>query len=238
MSISMRSPRRALLAALVTAAALLATLVMPAAEADAAKLTACVKKKTGAMKLVTGKKAKKKCPKGWRKVTWNTRGPRGPQGPAGPQLMLKDATGAIVGKFLGVYPSGGTIYIVERDGGQYVYFGSGTLYPTGSPSYTTADCSDTARLTSSSGVAYTEMVLKLIGGPFRFVFRTSTGGLFGPAMAWKSSGTYESVVTAPLYRMNGSTGVCELDDPAFTGELIALDPVPAPPDFVGPLVIG
>jgi hypothetical protein len=220
-----------LLVAGIVLAALSVAFFMPVPNAGAATLTACVKKGSGAMRLVTGKKAKRKCPRGWRKVTWNVRGP------AGPQLRVRASNGALVGKFRGVFPSGGAIYVVERAGGLYIYFGSGSLYPTGSPSFINPDCSGSAYLTSSSGLASTLMLLKMVGGTFRYVFRTSSGGTLGPSKAWKSAGTFQSVVAVPTYRLNGTTGLCELDSPGFNGDLIAMQPVAAPPDFIGPLAI-
>src|SRR5690349_18840933 len=94
-----------LLAVLVVAGAVL----LPASGASAATLTACVKKKTGEMRLRQGKAAKKKCPKGFKKVHWSVRGPAGKQGAPGangtngvngqpgPVINVKDATGAVVG---------------------------------------------------------------------------------------------------------------------------------------------
>src|SRR6478735_3290281 len=101
-----------LLAVLAVACAVLVS----ASAADAATLTACVNKKTGEMRLRTGKAAKKKCPKGWRKVRWNTKGAAGKQGTPGvngtngtngapgPNISVKDATGAVVGQLMGVIP--------------------------------------------------------------------------------------------------------------------------------------
>jgi hypothetical protein len=221
----------AMLAAGITIAAILAVLFMPASSADAATLTACVKKNTGEMRLVSGKKAKRKCPAGWRKVTWNVRGP------AGPQLRVRAANGDLVGKLLGVFPGGGAIYVVERGGGQYMYFGSGDLFPSASPSFTAPDCSGTAYLTNSSGGPSTAFLIKLVAGSFRSVFRTMSGGLFGPPKAWKSAGTFQSVLATSTYRFNSTTGDCELETAGFNGDLIALKATVAPPDFVGPLRI-
>src|SRR6478752_3891116 len=93
------------------------TNTLSASAANAATLTACVKKK---------------CPKGWKKVRWNVQGAAGKQGAAGangtngahgtngapgPIINLKDASGAIVGQLLDVVPEGLPIYTVWRDGG-------------------------------------------------------------------------------------------------------------------------
>lgn len=77
---------------------MLAMLFAPVQGADAAKLTACMKK-NGEMRLVAGKKAKERRPKGWRNVTWNKRGKKGP---SGPRIQVRDADGKSVGTLLGV----------------------------------------------------------------------------------------------------------------------------------------
>jgi hypothetical protein len=46
---------------------------------DDGEIQACYKKKSGALKLMTGKK----CGKGQKKITWAQEGPPGPQGPGG-----------------------------------------------------------------------------------------------------------------------------------------------------------
>jgi len=68
-----------------TAVALPAMAVATAGTASAARandttIRACQAKKTGALRVISGKKAK--CRKGERRVTWNTTGPAGPTGPA------------------------------------------------------------------------------------------------------------------------------------------------------------
>ena len=174
--------------------------LLPASAANAATLTACVKKKTGEMRLRQGKAAKKKCPKGWRKVRWNTVGPagrngtngtNGTAGPPGPVINLHDAGGAVVGQFLATFSEGGLRFLVLRDAGVWEYLGSGELNP-------------------------------------------YTGGA---ARAWKSSGTTQPVTTTQLYRRDNA-GTCGTDGGPFTGDLVAMDEVAAPPDFVGPLTIG
>jgi hypothetical protein len=196
-------------------------------KAGAATLTACVKNKTGEMRLVPGKKAKKKCPKGWRKVSWNGEGPG----------VLRDKNGKLVGKLLGVYPAGGLVYIVYRNGAQYLYLNSGEVFSfgSGSPSFTTPDCSGPAYLSNSGTPAETANLLKVIGGPFRFIFRTTTGGFpTGPARAWKSAGTFIPAVAVQTYELDSTSGLCVIDS-VVNGNLIRLTEVPAPPDFKGPL---
>lgn len=238
---------RRVAAALVLGAGL-ALAPAAAPPADAATITACVKKKTGALRLRSGAKAKRKCPKGWSKLRWNTTGPAGKQGapgapgapglqgPAGPQLQVKDKNGAVVGTYLSVLPFELGLLSVERDGGWYTYFPSGQLFAPASPNWTTNDCSGTAYL-PSSGPAYFKQVLPaLAGGPFRVVFRATDP--LGPASAWKVNGGIQAVSATQLYRRNSTTGNCETGGPPFTGDLFFLDATPAPPDFAGPLTIG
>lgn len=246
----LRSTSRMLLPALALVAAV--ALSAPAA-APAATITACVHKKTGDLKIRSGKAAKKKCPKGWKRLRWTDsgktgksgkQGAQGPagvqgvQGPVGPQLSVKDSGGAVVGQFMGLFPQPFPIYIVLRDGGFWYYLGSGQLYPFGSPNWKTADCSGTAYMRSPGGGLSTSVVLALVGGHFRQVFRTAGSGTFGPASAWKSNGTSETLgAPTQLYERDGA-GVCTADGAPATGDLLALDPVPAPPDYAGPLVVG
>lgn len=234
-------------------AGLVGVAVVPAASAGAATITACVKSKTGDVRLRSGAAAKKKCAKGWKRVTWNTSGPAGTrglpgaagapgatgtQGPAGPAITVRDATGATVGQFLGLVANGIPFYSVLRDGGFFYYLGSGQAYPLGSPDWKTSDCTGT---TYSKGISsFNAASLSLLfTGPFRMTFRTlSATGVFGPTSAWKGRGTTEAVAATQLYRRNGTTGVCETDGSPYTGDLGPLDPISAPPDFTGPLTFG
>jgi hypothetical protein len=222
--------------------------VVPACTAEAATINGCVKKKTGELRIRSS--AKKKCPKGWKKIKWNTAGAVGKQGPPGtngtngvnglpgPVINVNDASGAIVGQLLGVVPEGGAIYFVLRDGGLFFYLGSGQLFSLSqSPDWKTSDCSGTAYVRGSSSVT-ADTLAKLVGGLYRVVFRTNSAGTFGPPTAWKGHGTTESVVSTQLYERNSTTGVCQTDGAPFTGDLALLDEVPAPPDFTGPLTIG
>jgi hypothetical protein len=43
-------------------------------------VTACVNERSGTTKVLLGAKAKKKCAKGWTKMTWNVAGPAGRNG--------------------------------------------------------------------------------------------------------------------------------------------------------------
>lgn len=223
--------------------------MIPASHAGAATITACVNKKTGDLKIRHGKAAKRKCPKGWSKLRWNATGPQGlpgvagapgtngQQGPAGPAFNVKDATGAVVGQFMGTIPEGVPLYTVLRDGGLYIYLGSGQLLPITNIDYKTNDCSGTAYMQGSNQFAPSIFAL-LVSGPFRAVFRTSSGGTFGPASVFTGHGTTENVSSVQLYEHNSSTGICQTDGAPVTGYLAPLDPIAAPPDFTGPLTIG
>jgi len=226
--------------------------VVPPSAAGAATITACVKSKTGDVRIRSGAAAKKKCDKGWKRVRWSSTGPAGKQGvpgisgtagapgaqgPAGPASVVKDATGATVGQFMGLIPEGVPFYAVVRDGGFYYYLGSGQVYPLGSPDWKTIDCSGTAYFKGFSNFSAASLAL-LVSGPFRTIYRTtSAAGVFGPVSAWKGHGTTEAVVATQMYRRNTTTGVCETDGSPFTGDIAPLDPVAAPPDFVGPLTV-
>ncbi len=259
--------RRPVIALLV--AGVIGAAVIPASTAGAATITACVKSKTGEMRLAKKKKTKKKkkvreCPRGWRRVRWNSRGSTGKRGKQGkpgtrgvagapgapgapgtqglqgitaPPLNVKDAGGAVVGQFMGLLPQGVPFYAVLRDGGFFYYLGSGQVYPIGSPNWKTSDCSGTAYMGGSSGLGSASFAL-LVSGPFRMAFRTVSAGAFGPTSAWKGRGTTEAVVNVQLYDRDSSTGACQLDGGLYTGDLAPLDPVAAPPDFTGPLTVG
>lgn len=231
----------ALLALLIL---MIATLTLPVERADAAKMTACVNKKTGAMKMVFGNQAKKKCPKGYKKVTWNS------QGPAGPNLSVYDSNDQRVGRFLGIQTLGFEVplFQVAREGGIYSYLGSGTLLPSNAlggqypVSYKTNDCTGDPYV-PQAGVPpqfYLDFLTKSLAGMNRIVFRTIEAAGFGVPKAWVGNETYEMTPAAgiPLYEIDPS-GACVSEDPAFAGILLGLDEVsiPTPYDFDGPLEV-
>ncbi len=227
----------AVIGALVLGLALAGSMAA-APDAQAAKLTACVKKKTGAMRLVSGKKAKKKCPRGWRKVTWQK-----DKGQSGLQVVSAD--GKVVGKLVGTAGDGVTLNALNvlRNGGIYTYLGGGQLSPITSmaalPSFKTADCSGQAYLGLSGSLppAALDFYKGILGGTFRMVFRTFSPLGLGPASAWKFQGVVEDVtVGIQLYQLQ-TDGTCAPGDPSFTGTLFQFDSEPAPPDFKGPLRI-
>ena len=224
--------------ALVLALAV-AVVAIPAEKAGAATLTACVNKKTGEMKMRFGNKAKKKCPKGFKKVTWN-------DSSTSPLSTVYGADGTRAGKFLGAgLLSGFPIYAVLRNGGQYFYSaGTGEMLDIlGSPSFTDATCSGTAYAATTGSLSTTETnrYIKLLGGTFRSVFRTQSAlGDFGAPLVWTGNGTSSTVAAVTLYELNDETGACEASPGgAFTGVLFGMRsvPTPTPYDFQGPLEI-
>ncbi len=239
---------RASIAALAAGAALA---LLPAASAPAASgvVTACVKSRTGAFTILLGAKARKACPKGSKKVRWNAPGRTGARGLAGApgaggapgvvgrRQVVRDATGTVLGTLLGVFIEGPAIFVVQRDdGGIYFYYGSGTLFPLFNPQFTTADCAGTAYIRPSSSPPFNKAgILANVGGPSRFVYRPTDAG-FGPARAWKPTSTAPAVVATQLYELNGA-GACVADGAPYSGDLVALEAVPTPPDGVGPLTI-
>ncbi len=211
--------------------------------AQAKTVVACVKKKDGKVKiLTTKKKQKKKCKKGWKKVSWNQTGKTGPQGPVGatgpqgPAQEVKDGTGKTLGKFLGTYPAAVPIFSVLIDGGAYLYYPDGKVLPLGgtSPSFKTNVCSGTP-YTQSTSAQTTAFLVGAAGGPTRVVYRPTTP-TFGPTSAWAFTATTENAVNLQLYSLN-SSGVCTAAGALFTGTLITLQQVTAPPDVPGPLTV-
>ncbi|HNE89093.1 MAG TPA: hypothetical protein PKL68_02640 [Actinomycetota bacterium] len=209
-----------------------------AVPAQAKTVKACVKKKSGEVRILTGKKT---CKKGWKKVSWNQKGKTGPQGnpgAQGPNLVVKDGTGKVLGKFLGVLPQGITIISVEIDGGSYLYLPSGALYPgfsSSSPSFKNNTCTGPAYVSSSSASS-TQFLTGSAGGPTRFVYRPTTP-VFGAPFAWQLTTTTEAVVNQPLWQLD-SAGACVVDEASFTGTLVTMASVTAPQDVPGPLTIG
>lgn len=219
-----------------------AAMAVPVEKAGAATLTACVNKKTGEMKMRFGKKAKKKCPKGYRKVTWN-------DSATSKLASVYAADGTRIGTFLGAgsifapWP----LYQVKRtDGGQYLYSaGDGTMQSLGSPQFTDISCTGTGYLGLDSATpipaAVVARYVKNLQGSTRIVFRTENAlGDLGVPRVWTGSGQSQAVgAPIPTYDLNFQTGACEVDDPTFTGSLLGLAAVttPTPYDFVGPLEV-
>lgn len=244
MSLPIKSfPVVALAAVLALAFSLmLSAVVVPVATADAAKLTACVNKKNGNVKMRFGKKAKRKCPKGWRKISWN-------DSRTSTVPSVYGADGSRVGKFIGSgflfapWP----LYNVQRSGGQYLYdAGTGEMMALfGSPAYQDAGCAGDAVLQISAAnplpVAVINRYQRKFQGTFRWVFRTENAlGDLGAPLVWTGDGTSQHVAGINLFVQNDETGACEPDSGgAFTGMLFGMSSVqaPFPYDFPGPLSI-
>jgi hypothetical protein len=197
-----------------------------------------VKKKTGEVRIVT---KKKKCKKGWKKVAWNQMGktgPQGNQGAQGPNLMVKDGTGKVMGRFVGILPEGLNFISVEIDGGSYLYQPNGILYPGfsgSSPRFKTDTCQGPGFIESGSALD-TQLLTGAAGGPTRLVYRP-TSPVLGAPSAWALTTTTENAVNQGLWRLN-NTGACVVDVANYNGTLIALESVTAPQDVPGPLTIG
>ena len=203
------------------------------APSQAKTVKVCVKKKSGEMRLLK----KKKCKKGWKKVTWNQKGatdPQGDQGAQGPNLTVKDGTGAVLGKFVGLYPAGFTLMFVEIAGGIYLYTPNGQVFPalSGSPSFKTNTCNGTAYLRSSSPQT-TQLYTGSAGGPSRILYRATTPAP-GPISAWEIT-TSTEVVNQTMYILSNA-GVCTADG-NHNGTIVALQSVTPPADVPGPLTI-
>ena len=234
------------LLSLLTASALTAagfTALMPATSGSAAKtVTACVKKSTGQVKVLS--KSGKKCKKGWKKVKWNqvgapgapgATGPKGDTGARGPQYIVKDADGATVGDLIGLYPAGISIYSIMTAAGLYTYLPNGQVYPQGSPQFTNAGCTSTAYLQASTAIEQS-LLTGMANGSARIAYR-QTSPTFGPIRAWSYTATVTSFVNQQMYSLDSGTGLCTADGLPYTGDAVALDSATAPTDRPSPLTI-
>lgn len=235
------------LAALVCGTALVAggmVVATPASPAGAATVKACVNKKSGDIRFLTGTK-KRKCKKGWKKITWNQQGAQGPQGPqgntgaTGPKMVAKDGSGNVIGPLASVYPIGGAYFSILVNGGVYLYEPSGRVVPVITPVYKQADCSGTPYVDTTSAETR-DIYVAGVGSSARFTYRATTP-TWGATSAYAMSGSSESnVAPAPaiaLYERD-SSGTCVLESAAFNGYLITLTPQASPPaDVTGPITI-
>jgi len=206
--------------------------------ATAAKpYTACVKKSTGEMRLLLGKS--KKCKKGWKKRTWTKAAPTGAKGPDGIPGhansfgYVVDASGTVVGRSMGtaIYPI--PVLSVLIDGGLYSYYSNGWLIPGGAQAYfDNASCTGTPFAIADDTL---ERDLITQDSTFRAVNRGSGPTSLLPARAYKVNGAAASVLNQTRYYFNDSD-VCTADS-AFTGYLIPLVAITAPPDYPGPLKV-
>ncbi len=224
------------LAATLAAFAMVGTSAVAVAQPASAakKYTACVKKKTGEVRIVTGKK---KCKKGWKKRSWTKAGPTGSKGADGPSGsantfgLVVDADGAVVGRAFGTFPAPITIFPVLRDGGLYIYYPNGWLVPlSATPYYDNAACTGVPFLTVTTSL---ERDAILQDSTTRVVYRPLSEVSVGPASAYKPDGTSTSVLNQARWELDDD-GVCQAEV-TFTGYRLPLVSVAAPPDFKGPL---
>lgn len=228
-------------------------------------VTACVNKKSGATKVLLGSKAKRKCAKGWTKMTWNVSGKNGANGKNGTNgtngtnganaaaLAVRDAAGNRLGLFAGMLTLGAPLPIVQvlsDDGGLYLYLESGQVAPLGmlgsSGSMLFADSACAGPAYMATDAAQWDAFLSIfVGGSLRITYRATPGPSLlnmGPTRAWKLS-NITSVVPAvepDLYQLD-NVGTCAPAAPSAVvpGELlVALEAVEAPRDGVGRLTIG
>lgn len=166
-------------------------------------VTACVNNKSGATKVLLGAKAKKKCAKGWTKMTWNVAGQAGKNGANGTNgangangvngvngvngangsVSVRDSTGKRIGGFGGYFSLGLSIslmQVIADDGGVYTYLDStGQLLPFtalgggGSPLFKDAACAGAAYLPAAGASVFGST--GLTGGSARLAYRPVTG---------------------------------------------------------------
>ena len=201
------------LAATLAAFAMVGTSAVAVAQPASAakKYTACVKKKTGEVRIVTGKK---KCKKGWKKRSWTKAGPTGSKGADGPSGsantfgLVVDADGAVVGQAFGTFPAPITIFPVLRDGGLYIYYPNGWLVPlSATPYYDNAACTGVPFLTVTTSL---ERDAILQDSTTRVVYRPISEGSVGPASAYKPDGTSTSVPNQARWEL-ADDGVCQAE---------------------------
>lgn len=210
------------------------------AAAKTTAITACVKTKTGAVKILSAAQAKKKCAKGSKKVTWNMTGPAGANGkngtagvtgPAGANgtnganggaLQVSDANGRL-GALAGTYNTNvfSAYNVLAPEGGVYTYLGSGQVMPTGLMSggpgaaallmFSDPFCQG-ATYAPVGDTATANLYIAMFGGPVRLVYRAMdpATSTFGPIRAWKFTTTQSTVPASPSYSMLNATGGCSL----------------------------
>lgn len=248
---------------LAAAAAAVALLVAgPVHAASPATVTACVNTKTGAIKVLTTAKAKKrKCAKGYKKMTWvttgvagkngkngangatgkdGTSGTNGTNGTNGTQTAVLSANGTVVGLSLGMMSAGPiSLYYVLADGGIWSYGGDGKLFPSvGNASpvlFTDPTCS------GQPVMAISALTASFVASQYRLVLRplNPSGFSYGTARAWKlgaAAGTVPAV--PPTYYSQDFAGTCAVNTDTQPGDdLFGLTPVAVPADVPGPLTV-
>lgn len=223
----------------------------------ATTITICVKTKTGTVKVLSAKQAKKKCAKGYKKLTWNAQGPAGKNGTNGTgtngtngtnglnggSLKVHDSAGNLIGAFAGQGQAPNALFttytVLGADGGLYNYLPSGQLMPNFVPlMFRDSACTGPAYISADASIS--PVLLTMAGSALRVVVRSinEQSLTFGPARAWKIT-TDWSVVPGnpPTYYQLTELG-CAAAQPRPGDALFALRDVPAPPDGVGLLTIG
>ena len=218
-------------------------------------ITACVKTKTGAVKILTTAKARKKaCPKGAKKMTWNVPGHAGSDGKNGANGSSKNGTNGANASSLKVYDADGNVlgqfaelvggnaqfnaFGVLIDGGFYVYAGGLLAYSPyympdiGGVVYTDAACAGQPVLTVPGRYAAT-----LNRSTYRFVDQD-----FLTKKVWRTGTTTSTVpAAAPTYYAPDANqnSACAVATGVQAGDaLVNLVPTTtAPPVEVGPLTI-
>ncbi|MFN8183134.1 MAG: hypothetical protein U0R23_01790 [Candidatus Nanopelagicales bacterium] len=220
-------------------------LTTPSAQA-ADTIRACVKKSSGAVKILTPKP--KKCKKGWVKTAWNTRGPSGSngvnggQGPAGPNWVVKSADGVTLGVFAGFsfepFQSGANpvqaptlaalVYVIGPNGGIFRYYMDGTPYVDGIW-FRDSGCTDAVLFNTDT--ANLKIYLRAAGSEARAVHWVTGAPV---ATAWRvpaSSRTAFPVNLNTLYMKSTVTGTCSasgINAPGYGVQLASAPVLGAP----------
>lgn len=216
-------------------------LAAPSAQADT--IRACVKKSSGAVKILTPKR--KKCKKGWVKTAWNTRGPSGSngvnggQGPAGPNWVVKSADGVTLGVFAGFsfepFQGGANpvqaptlaalVYVIGPNGGIFRYYMDGTPYVDG---IWFRDSSCTDAVLFNTDTSNLKIYLRAAGSEARAVHWVTGAPI---ATAWRvpaSSTAAFPVNLSTLYSKSTVTGTCSTSGVNAPGYGVQLASAPAP----------
>jgi len=189
--------------------------------ADAATITACVKKSSGQVKVL--KSAKKKCKKGWKKKQWFT--------PSGvPHLVGHNGTD--LGILVGSFPFPYLLQMALSPNGIYTYLPNGSVFPnTDSVRFLDSSCTGPASMQAQNAQAL-DYILGMAGGQVRFVERRTTP-TFGPTRAWQATKSVFTVNLQQIYRFE-SDGTC-IASSIYTGTLVKLTAVTPAADVTGPL---
>lgn len=203
-------------------------------QAKQTKKVACVKKKTGKMRLV---KAKRKCPKGWKRIEWNKKGQTGQEGDRGPDASLGtvvDGNGATVGELTGLseYTRWAVSYTVAIGGGLYAYDLNGRLLANEGVAYKRTDCKGSGYLLVGGISEFEQILLK--SPELRVVGNRSERSTAKPRV-YRVPGTSREVADTKYFYVND-------DDECVSAGIVSgveldLVPVRGVGDVPGPLRI-